>query len=91
VGPQLRTAINTGEALVELQSRPDQGEGMASGDVVNTTARWHKGAPPNGLLRGETTYRATSVAITYGVAERIDAKRNASAAGPARTIRSAHP
>ncbi len=36
---QLRIAVNTGEALVALGARPTQGEGMASGDVVNTTAR----------------------------------------------------
>src|SRR5919206_2878431 len=36
---QVRVAVNTGEALVSLGARPDAGEGMASGDVVNTTAR----------------------------------------------------
>ena len=36
---QLRIAVNTGEALVALGARPEAGEGMASGDVVNTTAR----------------------------------------------------
>src|SRR6059058_1917857 len=36
---QIRTAVNTGEALVALGARPVEGEGMVSGDVVNTTAR----------------------------------------------------
>ena len=36
---ELRIAVNTGEALVNLGARPEAGEGMASGDVVNTTAR----------------------------------------------------
>src|SRR5688500_19122475 len=33
---QVRIGITTGEALVSLGARPEAGEGMASGDVVNT-------------------------------------------------------
>src|SRR5438094_5842440 len=33
---QVRIAVNTGEALVNLAARPGAGEGMAAGDVVNT-------------------------------------------------------
>ena len=36
---QVRLAVNTGEALVTLGVRPAEGEGMATGDVVNTAAR----------------------------------------------------
>ena len=36
---QVRIAVNTGEALINLEARPESGEGMAAGDVVNTTAR----------------------------------------------------
>src|SRR5882672_1883748 len=36
---QIRTAVNTGEALVALEARPSEGEGMVSGDVVKTAAR----------------------------------------------------
>ena len=36
---EVRIGITTGEALVALDARPDAGEGMASGDVVNTAAR----------------------------------------------------
>src|ERR687889_1394290 len=32
----LRIGVTTGEALVTLDARPVEGEGMASGDVVNT-------------------------------------------------------
>src|SRR3954469_22950304 len=71
---QLRIAVNTGEALIALGARPSQGEGMASGDVVNTTARLQSAAPVNGILVGETTYRATSQAIDYREAEPVDAK-----------------
>src|SRR5881398_2915630 len=33
---QVRIAVNTGEVLIDLAARPDAGEGMAAGDVVNT-------------------------------------------------------
>src|SRR6188472_3537576 len=62
---QVRIAVNTGEALVALDARPGEGEGMASGDVVNTAARLQSAAPVDGILVGETTYRATKQAIDY--------------------------
>jgi class 3 adenylate cyclase len=71
---QLRIAVNTGEALIALGARPSQGEGMASGDVVNTTARLQSAAPVNGILVGETTYRATRHVIDYRDAEPVEAK-----------------
>src|SRR5438093_6050847 len=36
---QVRVGINTGEAVVALGARPEQGEGRVTGDVVNTAAR----------------------------------------------------
>src|SRR5437762_11662857 len=42
---EVRIAVNTGEALVDLHAKPDAGEGMAAGDVVNTTARMQSAAP----------------------------------------------
>ena len=36
---QVRVGINTGEAVVALGARPEQGEGIVTGDVVNTAAR----------------------------------------------------
>ncbi len=71
---QIRTAVNTGEALVALGARPAEGEGMVSGDVVNTTARLQSSAPVNGILVGETTYRATRDAIEYREAPPVEAK-----------------
>ena len=62
---QVRIAVNTGEALVLLGARPSEGEGMVAGDVVNTAARLQSSAPVNGVLVGETTYRATRDAIQY--------------------------
>src|SRR6266516_1768217 len=71
---EVRIAVNTGEALVALGSRPELGEGMASGDVVNTAARLQAAAPVNGVLVGEATYRATGAAIEYREAEPVEAK-----------------
>src|SRR6266496_6624398 len=55
---QVRIAVNTGEALVNLAARPESGEGMAAGDVVNTAARLQAAAPTDGILAGEATYRS---------------------------------
>src|SRR6266480_7350949 len=71
---EVRIAVNTGEALVDLHAKPDAGEGMAAGDVVNTTARMQSAAPVNGILVGETTYRATTETIDYGELTAVEAK-----------------
>ena len=73
-GLELRVGITTGEALVSLDARPDAGEGMASGDVVNTAARLQSAAPVNGVIVDETTYRATRSAIDYEEADPVEAK-----------------
>jgi len=71
---QVRIAVNTGEALVLLGARPAEGEGMAAGDVVNTTARLQAAAPVNGVLVGETTYRATRDVVEYAEQEAVVGK-----------------
>jgi class 3 adenylate cyclase/tetratricopeptide (TPR) repeat protein len=71
---QVRIAVNTGEALVLLGARPAEGEGMAAGDVVNTTARLQTAAPVNGVLVGETTYRATRDVVEYAEHEPVVGK-----------------
>src|SRR5438876_7058809 len=71
---QLRIAVTTGEALVSLGARVTEGEGMASGDVVNTAARLQAAAPVNGILVDETTYRATRGAIEHAPAVAVEAK-----------------
>ncbi len=76
---QLRIAVNTGEALIALGARPEAGEGMASGDVVNTTARLQSAAPVNGILVGEATWRATRDRIDYVEHEPVTAKGKAEA------------
>ena len=76
-GIELRIGITTGEALVRLSAKPEQGETVATGDVVNTAARLQAAAPVNGLLADETTYRATRHAIDYREVESVEAKGKA--------------
>jgi len=71
---QVRVAVNTGEALVTLGAHTAQGEGMATGDVLNTASRVQVAAPVNGILVGEQTYRATERAIEYREHEPVEAK-----------------
>src|SRR5580765_8566279 len=71
---EVRIAVNTGEALVSVDARPEAGEGMVAGDVVNTAARLQSAAPVNGVLVGEATHRATERTIDYRDAEPVEAK-----------------
>jgi class 3 adenylate cyclase/tetratricopeptide (TPR) repeat protein len=61
----VRVAVNTGEAVVSLEARPEQGEGIVAGDVVNTASRLQGAAPVGAAVVGETTYRATKDVIVY--------------------------
>jgi class 3 adenylate cyclase/tetratricopeptide (TPR) repeat protein len=74
---EIRTAVHTGEALVALGARPVEGEGMVSGDVVNTAARLQSAAPVNGVLVGDATHRATRHVIEYREAPPVEAKGKA--------------
>src|SRR4051812_1092092 len=73
-GLQMRIAVNSGEALVTLGARPEEGEAMVAGDVVNTAARLQAAAPVGGVLVGDATYRATRDAFEYREAEPVQAK-----------------
>jgi class 3 adenylate cyclase/tetratricopeptide (TPR) repeat protein len=73
----LRTAVHTGEAIVVLGSTALEGEGMAAGDVMNTAARLQSGAPVDGIVVGEGTYRATSTIFDYREGEPVQAKGKA--------------
>ena len=61
----IRAAVNTGEGLVTLGARPQAGEGMVTGDVVNTASRLQGIAPVGGVAVGEVTYRTTKDFISY--------------------------
>jgi class 3 adenylate cyclase len=73
----VRIGVNTGDALVAIGSRPDLGEGMVSGDVVNTAARLQQNAPADGILVGGETYAATRRSISYSPSAAISAKGKA--------------
>jgi class 3 adenylate cyclase len=62
---QVRIGVNTGEAVVALSARPELGEGLVTGDVVNTAARIQGAAPVNAVAVSEQTYRATSRIFEY--------------------------
>ena len=70
-GLQIRVAVNTGEAIVELAARPDHGEAMVAGDVVNTAARLQSAAPVGAVIVGEETYRATRNVVEYRPAQPV--------------------
>ena len=71
---QIRIAVNTGEAVVSLGARPELGESMVAGDVVNTASRLQAAAPVNGVVVGEETYLTTRGSIEYLPTEPVLAK-----------------
>ncbi len=73
----VRVGVNTGEAVVALDARPELGEGMVTGDVVNTAARIQAQAPVDGLAVGEGTFRATERVFEYVPLEAISARGKA--------------
>jgi len=73
----LRVGVCTGEALVAVGAHPERGEGIVSGDVVNTASRLQALAPVDGVLVGEATFRATERAIVYEPHEPVVAKGKA--------------
>jgi class 3 adenylate cyclase/tetratricopeptide (TPR) repeat protein len=74
---EVRIGVNTGEPLVALDARPELGEGLVSGDVINTAARLQSAAPAGGILVGEQTRRATERAIELVEHTPIEAKGKA--------------
>ena len=74
---QARLAVNTGEAIVDLDARPEHGETMVVGDVVNTASRLQSAAPINGVLVGRETHAATRATIAYATAAPVIAKGKA--------------
>jgi class 3 adenylate cyclase/tetratricopeptide (TPR) repeat protein len=73
----VRIGVNTGEAVVSLDARPELGEAIVAGDVVNTAARIQSQAPVNGVAVGEGTFRATDRVFEYESLDPIDAKGKA--------------
>ena len=74
---QVRVGINTGEAVVALGARPEEGEGIVTGDVVNTASRLQGAAPVSGIACSEQTYRATERVFEYEQLEPVSVKGKA--------------
>ncbi len=74
---QVRVGINTGEAVAALGARPEQGEGIVTGDVVNTAARIQSAGLVGGVAVGEQTHRATERVFEYEPLEPVSVKGKA--------------
>jgi class 3 adenylate cyclase/tetratricopeptide (TPR) repeat protein len=74
---QVRVGIATGEAVVALGARPEQGEGIVTGDVVNTASRLQGVAPVDGIAVSEQTYRATERIFDFEELARVEVKGKA--------------
>jgi class 3 adenylate cyclase len=59
---KLRAGVLTGEAAVALGA---DGQGMVTGDLVNTASRIQAAAEPGTVLVGDSTRRASAAAIAY--------------------------
>jgi class 3 adenylate cyclase/tetratricopeptide (TPR) repeat protein len=70
----LRAAVATGEAIVARGPRTDEGEGIATGDVVNTAARLQSLAPTGSVVVDEATYRTTRHLVEYEALAPISVK-----------------
>jgi class 3 adenylate cyclase/tetratricopeptide (TPR) repeat protein len=70
----VRIGINTGEALVALDARPEQGEGFVTGDVVNTASRIQSAAPVDGVAVGEQTYRSAEPVFEWRELSAVEVK-----------------
>jgi class 3 adenylate cyclase/tetratricopeptide (TPR) repeat protein len=83
----VRIGVNTGEAVVSLDARPELGEAMVAGDVVNTAARIQSQAPVNGVAVGGGTFRATERVFEYEPLDAIEAKGKAEPVAVWRALR----
>ena len=68
---------NTGEALVSLGGRPESGEGMVSGDVVDTAGRLQAAAPENGDPRRRADLPRDQAARSSTARASVEAKGKA--------------
>jgi class 3 adenylate cyclase len=61
----VRVGVATGDALVDLTAKPEAGESMVAGDVLNTAARLQAAAEPGTVVVAERTYLATRDTVDY--------------------------
>ena len=74
LGLALRAAVTTGEAVVARGVRTVEGEGIATGDVVNTAARLQAIAPVGAVVVDEATYRTTRHLVDYEALDPVSVK-----------------
>jgi class 3 adenylate cyclase/tetratricopeptide (TPR) repeat protein len=74
---QVRVGINTGAAVVALGARPEEGEGIVTGDVVNTASRLQGAAPVGGMAVSAQTFRATERVFEWERLEPVTVKGKA--------------
>ena len=77
LGLAVRVGVETGEAVVALGARPERGEGLVAGDVVNTASRLQGAAPVGGVLAGSGTYAATREVFDYQLLDPVVLKGKA--------------
>jgi class 3 adenylate cyclase len=70
----VRVGVETGEAVVSVGARPELGEGMVAGDVVNTAARIQSQGPVDGVAVGAGTYKAARRVFAFEPLPPIAAK-----------------
>ena len=70
----VRVGVDTGEAVVSLGARPERGEGIVAGDVVNTASRIQAAAPVDGVAVSEETFRQTERVFVYEPLAPVEAK-----------------
>ncbi|HUH17224.1 MAG TPA: AAA family ATPase [Methylomirabilota bacterium] len=78
-----RAAVATGEVAVTLGA---EGQGMVSGDLVNTAARLESVAPAGGVLVTDATRRAAGAAVDYAPIGRQLLKGKAASVGTWRVV-----
>jgi class 3 adenylate cyclase/tetratricopeptide (TPR) repeat protein len=62
---EVRVGVATGDALVDLTAKPEAGESMVAGDVLNTAARLQAAAAPGTIVVAERTYLTTRDTVDY--------------------------
>jgi len=77
LGLHVRVGVTTGKALVRVGIDPATGQGLATGDCLNTAARLQAAAPVDGVVVSAATRRATTAAITYAPLPPLVAKGKA--------------
>ena len=74
---EVRVGINTGQSLVRLDVDPASGEGLLTGDAVNTAARLQSAAPPMAVAVGEATHAATERVFAFEACHPVTLKGKA--------------